>query len=158
VEALAAQFDHARAEGVEEGAVVRDDDEAARVAGQVVLEPEQGFEVEVVGRLVEQQERGLADEEAGEVRTHDPAAGERLGELVVVAFAEAQSGEDLLRAGFERVVDVPVVVVLGLELAAARGDLEDRLVADGALSWAGSRSSRHVPIRSGPRRAGPCRG
>ena len=131
MEALAAEFDHARAEGVEEGTVVRDDDEAARVAGQVVLEPEQGFEVEVIGRFVEQQERGLADEQAGEVRAHDPAAGERLGEFVVVGFAEAEAGEDLLGAGLERVVDVPVVVVLGLELAAAGRDLEDRLVADG---------------------------
>jgi len=64
------------------------------------------------------------------VRAHDPAAGERLGELVVVGFAEAESGENLLRARFERVVDIPVVVVLRLELAAASGDLENRLVAD----------------------------
>ena len=131
MEALAAEFDHARAEGVEEGTVVRDDDEAARIAGQVLLEPEQRLEVEVIGRFVEEEERRLADEQAGEVRAHDPAAGECLGELVVVAFAEAEAGEDLLRARFEGVVDVPVVIVLGLELAAARGDLEDRLIADG---------------------------
>ena len=134
VQALAAKLDHARAEGVEEGAVVRDDDEAARVAGQVVLEPEQRLEVEVIGRLVEEQEGRFADEQAGEVRAHDPPAGERLGELVVVGLAEAEAGEDLLGAGLEGVVDVPVVVVLGLELAAAGRDLEDRLVADrGAL-------------------------
>jgi hypothetical protein len=113
---------------------VRDDDEAAGVAGQVVLEPEQGFEVEVIGRFVEQQERGLADEQAGEVRAHDPAAGERLGELLVVGLAEAEAGEDLLRAWLKGIVDIPVVVVLRLELAAAGGNLQDCLIADrGAL-------------------------
>ena len=85
----------------------------------------------MIGRFVEEEERRLADEQACEVRAHDPAAGERLGELVVVGFAEAEAGEDLLRARLERVVDVPVVVVLGLELTAAGGDLQDRLVADG---------------------------
>ena len=54
MESLGAEFDRAGAERVEEGTVVRDDDEAARVARQVVLEPEQGFKVEVIGRFVEQ--------------------------------------------------------------------------------------------------------
>ena len=62
VQALSAQFDHAVAECVEEGTVVGDYDEATRVTGQVILEPEQGLEVEVVRRFVEQQERRLADE------------------------------------------------------------------------------------------------
>ena len=59
VERAAAQFEDAVAEGVEEGAVVGDDDEAARVAREIVLEPEQRLEIEVVGGLVQEQQRGL---------------------------------------------------------------------------------------------------
>ena len=129
MQALGAEFDRAGAKRVEEGTVVRDDDEAARIARQVVLEPEQGFKVEVIGRFVEQQQGGLADEEAGEVGTHDPAAGEGLSDLLMVALAEAEASENFFRARLEGVVDIPVVVVLGLELAAAGGDLENRLIA-----------------------------
>jgi hypothetical protein len=60
VERPAAELEDPGAERVQEGAVVRDDDEAAGVARQVVLEPEERLEVEVVGRLVEQEQRGLA--------------------------------------------------------------------------------------------------
>jgi hypothetical protein len=51
---------------------------------------------------------------------------------MVVVFAEAEAGEDLLGARLERVVDVPVVVVFGFKLSAAGRDLQDRLVADGS--------------------------
>ena len=39
---------------VEKFAVVRDKDQAAGVAGQILLKPENGFEVEVVGGFVQQ--------------------------------------------------------------------------------------------------------
>jgi hypothetical protein len=128
VQAPAAQFEHAGAEGVEEGAVVGDDHQAAGVTREVVLEPEQRLEIEVVGGLVEQQQCGLRHEEAGEVRTHHPAAGERARRQVGIALLEAEAGEDLLRAGLQRVVDVEVVVG-GFETLPAGGDVEDRLVA-----------------------------
>ncbi len=61
----------------EEGAVVADDDERAAEAGEVLLEALDGRQVEVVGRLVEQQHVGLADQRAGERRAARLAAGER---------------------------------------------------------------------------------
>ena len=82
----------------------------------------------MIGGFVEQQECRFADEQAGEVRAHDPAAGEGLGQFVGIAFAEAESSENFLGAGFEGVVDIPIVIVLGLELAAAGGDLQDGLI------------------------------
>ncbi len=100
------------------------------VAREVILEPQQRLEIEVVGRLVEHQQRGLADQQAGEMRAHDPAAGEGLGLLVVVGFAEAQAGQDFLGARLERPVDVVVVVGFRDELLAARGDRDDRFLAD----------------------------
>ena len=54
-----ADLDDAADELVEELAVVRDEEDRAGVGLEVVLEPEQGFEVEVVGGLVEQQQVGL---------------------------------------------------------------------------------------------------
>ena len=129
-EGAGAELEHAGAEGVEEGAVVRDDDEAAGVADEVVLEPEEGLEIEMVGRLVEQEEGGLGDEEPGEVGAHDPAAGEGFRELEGVAFLEAEAGEDFFRAGLEGVIDV-VVVLVGLEFLAAGGDVENGFVAGG---------------------------
>jgi hypothetical protein len=47
------------------------------------------------------------------------------------SVSKAESGEDFFRARLERPVDVVIVVVLGHELFAAGGDLQDGLVADG---------------------------
>ena len=84
VEMLARDFDHAIADGVEEGAVMGDDEQGAGVIGEVGLEPAEGLEVEVVGRLVEHEEVGLHDEEAGEVGAHDPAAAHGARGTVVI--------------------------------------------------------------------------
>ena len=53
-------------DGVEEVAVVGDGDEGAVVAGEEVLQPVDGVEIEVVGGLVEEQGFGLAEEGLGE--------------------------------------------------------------------------------------------
>ena len=61
-----------------------DDDHGAVVVGQERLQPGQRGEVEVVRRLVEQQERGRQQQQPGERRAHPPAArelGERPREL-----------------------------------------------------------------------------
>ncbi len=50
------------ADRVEEVAVVRDGDDRAVVTSEEVLQPVDGFEIEVVGRLVEQQCLGIAEE------------------------------------------------------------------------------------------------
>jgi hypothetical protein len=98
MEALRAELEDAGAEGVEEGTVVRDDDEAAGVTREIILEPEEGFEIEMVGRFVEEEEGGLGDEEAGEVGAHDPAAGETFSGFLGVAFFETEAGEDFFGA------------------------------------------------------------
>ena len=110
--------------------IVRDDDEAAGVPDEVFLKPEQRLEIEVVGRLVEEEERGFGDEQTREMGAHDPAAGKRFRQLVGVALLEAEAGEDFFRARLERVVDV-VVVLVGFEFFAARRDVEDGFVAGG---------------------------
>ena len=53
----AVELDDARRHRVEEGAVVRDQHDAAAEADEQLLQPDDRVEVEVVGRLVEQQQR-----------------------------------------------------------------------------------------------------
>ena len=64
-QAALANFDDAADELVQKLAVVRDDENRAGIGLQVVLEPQQRFEVEVIGRLVEQQQVGLLRRAAG---------------------------------------------------------------------------------------------
>ena len=129
MQGAAAQLEHAVAQGVEEGAIMRDHQQAAGIAHEVLLEPEQSLEIEMVGRLVEQQQRRLAHEEAGEMRAHHPAAGKRIRSLVMVALAETEAGENLFGAGLERPIDVVVLVIGRHELLAAGGEVQDGLVA-----------------------------
>ena len=53
-----------------------DQQHRAGVAAEVIFEPQARFQVEVIGRLVEQQQIGLDEQERGERDAHAPAAGE----------------------------------------------------------------------------------
>jgi hypothetical protein len=64
---------------VEKIAVVRDEHEGKRILQQILLQPVAGFEIEVVGGLVEQQQVGLFEQQLGERDAHLPAAGKLLG-------------------------------------------------------------------------------
>jgi len=98
-----ANFDDAADELVEELAVVRDNENRAGIGLEIFLEPKEGFEVEVVGWFVEQEEIGLLRQQASEMGAHDPAAAHFAGGTVEVLFAEAEAGEDLFGFGFETV-------------------------------------------------------
>ena len=70
------ELEHAGGDPVEEVAVVGDDDQAARVGGQPVLEPGHRGEVEVVGRLVEDQQLAGGGQDPGQRHPFGLAAGE----------------------------------------------------------------------------------
>ena len=101
-----ADFHDAADELVEKFAVVRDDENRAGIILQITLKPEQRFEVEMVRRLVEQQQVRLLREQTREVRAHDPAAAHFARGPVEILFAKAEAGEDLLGLGFELVAAV----------------------------------------------------
>ena len=63
-----------RADGVQEVAVVRDDDQRAVVADEELPQPVDRVEVEVVGRLVEQQRLGMAEQRLRQQHAHLLAA------------------------------------------------------------------------------------
>ena len=84
---------------LQEAAVVADEHEGAALVGQARFEPFDGRQVEVVGRLVEQQDVGRRRQHVGERRAAQLAA--RQGRRVLLA-AEAQLLQQI--AGLMRIV------------------------------------------------------
>ena len=75
---------------VEEIAVVGDEEQRAGVAHEPFLEPQHGVEVEMIGRLVEQQQIRAAHQRLREVEAHPPSAGKASDGLAVPPLGEAQ--------------------------------------------------------------------
>ena len=76
-----------------------DDEQRRRIMREMLLQPERAFEVEIVGRLVEQQQVGLREQRRGERDAHAPAAGKFRAGPLLVGGGEAEPGEDRGRAG-----------------------------------------------------------
>jgi hypothetical protein len=91
---------------------VGDGDDRALVLGEVLLEPGDRLGVEVVGRLVEQQQVGLGEQQPAERDAAALAAGER--PTVRVARRAAQRVHRVL----EHAVEVPGVGRVDLVLQA----------------------------------------
>ena len=89
--------------GVEEVAVVRDEHDRARVVGEVLLEPVARRQVEVVRRLVHQQQVGPREQQLGEGDAHLPAARELLGPSLLVGEREAEALQDVGHPGVDLV-------------------------------------------------------
>ena len=95
-----------------------DEDDGRVEREQRLLEPLERLDVEVVRRLVEQQQVGLGGERAGERAARELAAGEGLQRAVEVGVGEPEAVDDRARAlapavaagGLEARVDVGVAV------------------------------------------------
>ena len=110
----AVELDDARRETFEKRAIVRDEDDRAGVGREKRLEPFDRLDVEMVGRLVEQEQIGFRHERAGQQHAPAPAAGQRVERHVGV---ERQTGQHELDA----LLDAPAVALLELVLQTARG-------------------------------------
>ena len=88
---------------VEQVAVVADDNYGARIAREMIGQPQRAFEVEIVGRLIEQQQVGLGEQHRRERNPHAPAAGEIRARALLRGFVEAEACEDRGRARGRRV-------------------------------------------------------
>ena len=94
-----------------------DQDQGAAVIAQKPLEPQRGFEVEMIGRLVEQQQVGLGEEDRRERNPHPPAARQICDRPALHHLVEAEPGEDARGPARRRMgvdLDEP-----GLDLGAA---------------------------------------
>ncbi|CPH55029.1 Uncharacterised protein [Burkholderia pseudomallei] len=152
------------ADGVEEFAIVRDDDERARIAMQPVFEPDDRVEIQVVRRLVEQQQIRAAHQRLREIQAHAPAAREARDGLARLREREAEPEQQRLGARGRGVavgvrerrvrVGLGCAVVRGGRLRDARLDRAQRGVAVQCVveraALDGGRFLRHV-------RDAPCR-
>ena len=81
------------ADVVQEGLVVGNDEERLLPVLQVVVQPDDSVQVEVVGRFVQHEEGRLDEEGARERDSHSPAAGKLVGGPVLHLAAEAEASE-----------------------------------------------------------------
>jgi hypothetical protein len=79
---------------VEEAAIVADQDQGAAVVAQKSFEPQCRLEVEMVRRLVEQQQVGLGEEDRRERNPHAPAARQICDGPALHGVVETEPGED----------------------------------------------------------------
>ena len=96
VDASAHDLDRARGDVVDEGFVMGNDHHGLGVVHQKILQPFDRFDVEVVRRLVQQQQVGFLQQQFGQLDAHAPSARELGGLPRKVRALEAQSQEDAL--------------------------------------------------------------
>ena len=152
-----------RRDVVEEALVVRDDDGAALVRAEELLEPADREDVEVVGRLVEQQHVRPADEHLREQHAELEPARERGEGLAVRRRRDAEALEDGAGARLQgvAVVDADAVLELG-EVAGIAGPVDrvalllvERLPDDGVAHHRDVEDELLVVAGSGPAGARP---
>ena len=83
---------------VQQATVVADQDQRAGIGLEIALQPDRGLQVQVVGRLVEQQQVRLREQQRGQRHAHPPAAGEFAAGALLCRLVEAEAGEDPRRA------------------------------------------------------------
>ena len=103
---------------VQEVPVVRRDHDRPLVARQELLEPPERLEIQVVGRLVQQEQRGAQQQQTGEGGAHPPATRELSERARDLLPLEAEPAEDDPRLGFQPVAPAGLESVL--ELAVPR--------------------------------------
>ena len=79
---------------VEQFAVVADDQRGMRIFLEPRFEPQRAFEVEIVGRFVEEQHVGLGEQRCRQRDAHAPAAGELRHRTMQVGLGETEPAED----------------------------------------------------------------
>lgn len=84
--------------GIQEVPVVRDQQQGAGIVLEKIFEPQDGVEVQVVGRFIEQQQVGGAHQGLRQVQTHAPAAGKVGDRAIHLLVREAQTGKHFARA------------------------------------------------------------
>ena len=110
--AAAVELEDPAGDIVEEVAVVGDDHHRARIGAQMLFQPRRGFGVEMVGRFVEQQKVGLAQQQLAE-RDAAALAARQLGDFGILGRA-AQRFHRHLDLLFEVPEVQPVHLVLEL--------------------------------------------
>ena len=83
---------------VEKLAVVADDHCGVGIFLQPGLQPQRAFQVEIIGRLVQQQQVGFREQRGGERHAHAPAAGEIRHRTMQIGTGEAKTASRISAA------------------------------------------------------------
>ena len=98
--------------GIEKVTVVGDQQQGAGIALQPAFQPENGIQIQVVGRLVQQQQVGGAHQRLGQVQAHAPATGKVADPAIHLRTVKTQAGQQLARPGIGAVaVEVVQLIV-----------------------------------------------
>ena len=108
-------------DAIQEPAVMRDDEGVARELQQRIFQRTQGFDVQVVGRFVEQQHVATLQQGLGHVQAATLTTGQRTDHLLLVLALEVEAADVGARLDLDA-VDVE-------DVQAARDFLEDVVVA-----------------------------
>ena len=88
---------------VEKIAVVRDQHKGVGIVAEIFLQPVAGFEIEMVGGFVQQQQVGLLQQQLDQRDAHLPAAGKFFGLPGPVFFSKTQPRKHRADLGFDGV-------------------------------------------------------
>ena len=97
------QVQHPTDRRIEERAVVRNDQHRTWILGQKALEPLQRLHVEVVRRLIQQQQVGLAQQQRRQSEACFLTPAQLLNRHRAIDVAEAEAWQDNLRPRYRRV-------------------------------------------------------
>ena len=92
-------IDHA----IEKLTVMRDQQQRARIIAQPLFQPQDGIEVQVIGRLVQQQQVGAAHQGLGQIEPYPPTARELAHGTLLIGCGKAQAVHQL-RGACTRIV------------------------------------------------------
>ena len=115
---------------IEEVPVVRDDDQRAAVAFQIALQPLEHADVQMVRRLVQQQDIRFLQQQGSHGQARAFSAGERADRLVEIVVRERQAAQDAAQA---LVVGISVALFKRGFLLVRRGFRD--LFSHGASVW-----------------------
>ena len=118
---------------VEKSPVVGGDEHTAPEGGQVLLEPQVSFQVQVVGRLVQQEHIGLAEEKPGQGGPHCPAAAELADGTGKIGLLESQPGE--YRFGLV----IPVIAAGGFQGRIQPAQTPEKFILNIGIGFGGQR-------------------
>ena len=79
---------------VQKVAVMRDHQDCMRIFRHIGFEPQRAFQIEIVGRLVEQQQVRLREQNRRQRHPHPPAAGEGRGRPLLRRRVKAEAGQN----------------------------------------------------------------
>ncbi|MCG3121446.1 MAG: hypothetical protein ALAOOOJD_04538 [bacterium] len=98
-----ADFEDALGDALHENLVVRGQHDRAGIIEQKIFQPHDGFEIEVIGRFVQQQNLRLGEQKLGEGDTHHPATGKLVQGPRELRGAKADAAKDRLGLMLDRV-------------------------------------------------------